>query len=269
MRNNPMSVETNKVMPAVFVSHGSPMTALDRGPYAEALAAFGKRVEPSAIVVISAHWQEPGIRIASGAKPELIYDFGGFPQELYELRYDAPGAPELAAEVKAELDRAGFAASLDERRGWDHGVWVPLRLMFPQARIPVVAISLPYRQSPEELYRVGKAIGPLRERGALILGSGGIVHNLRLMNWAEKDAAAEMWALEFQNWVRNAIEKHDLAALFSYEQRAPHAKRAAPTAEHFVPLFPVLGAAGEQARLTPVYEGVEYGNMSMFTFELR
>lgn len=260
---------TNSVMPAVFVSHGSPMTALDHGPYAQALAAFGQALEPKAIVVISAHWQEPGIRIASGPKPELICDFGGFPRELYELRYDAPGSPELAAEIQRELERAGFEALLDERRGWDHGVWVPLRLMFREARIPVVAVSLPYGLSPEGLYRAGSALGGLRQRGVLILGSGGIVHNLRLMNWAEKDAAVEAWALEFQKWVREAIEKHDLATLFAYEERAPHAKRAVPTPEHFAPLFPVLGAAGEQARLAPIFEGVEYGNMSMFSFQFR
>lgn len=173
-------MQKNNLMPAVFVSHGSPMTVLDRGPYAQALAAFGRTAEPRAIAVISAHWQEPGIRIASGAKPKLIYDFGGFPRALYELRYDAPGSPEMASEVKAELAHAGFEAALDEQRGWDHGVWVPLRLMFPEARIPVVAVSLPYGQSPEELYRLGKAIGTLRERGVLIVGSGGIVHNLRL-----------------------------------------------------------------------------------------
>jgi 4,5-DOPA dioxygenase extradiol len=264
-----MGNEKHDTMPAVFVSHGSPMTALDRGSYAGALATFGRTVEPEAIVVISAHWQEPGIRIASGPKPGLIYDFGGFPRELYELRYDAPGSPELAAEVKSELERAGLAASLDERRGWDHGVWVPLRLMFPEAQIPLVAVSLPYGLSPEELYRIGTAIGGLRERRVLIMGSGGVVHNLRLMNWAQKDAAVEVWASEFQNWVRQAIENHDLTALFAYEQRAPHAKRAAPTPEHFVPLFPVLGAAGEQARLRPIFEGVEHGNMSMFSFALQ
>ena len=264
-----MGRETNSTMPAVFVSHGSPMTALDRGPYAEALAAFGRTIAPKAIVVISAHWQESEIRIASGTRPELIYDFGGFPRELYEIRYDAPGSPDLASEVKSELEGAGFAASLDERRGWDHGLWVPLRLMYPEARIPVVAVSLPYGLSTEELYRAGKAIGGLRERGVLILGSGGIVHNLRLMNWAQKDAPVETWALEFQSWVRQAIEKHDLAALFAYEQQAPHAKRAAPTPEHFVPLFPVLGAAGVKAELRPIFEGMEYGNMSMFSFALQ
>ena len=262
-------VEKNRLMPTVFVSHGSPMTALDDGPYAKVLGAFGKMVEPRAIVVISAHWQEPGIRIASGKKPELIYDFGGFPRELYQLRYDAPGSPELAAEIRAAFDRAGLAASLDEKRGWDHGLWVPLRLMFPEARIPVVAVSLPYGWSPQELYAAGRAIGGMREHGILILGSGGIVHNLQLMNWAQKDVTPDDGAAEFQNWVRETISRHDLPALFAYEKLAPHARRAVPTAEHFVPIFPVLGAVGDRAHLTPIFEGIEHGNMSMYSFQLR
>ena len=263
-----MNVEKKEVMPAVFVSHGSPMTALEQGGYAKALAAFGKTVEPRAIVVISAHWQEPGILIASGTKPELIYDFGGFPRTLYELRYDAPGSPELAQEVRQELAQAGFEVSLDESRGWDHGVWVPLRLMFPEARIPVLAVSLPYGWTPEKLYQVGRAMSGLRERGVLILGSGGIVHNLRRMNLADKDGDADAWALEFQDWVRKRVEKRALEELFDYEKRAPYATLAAPTPEHFAPLFPILGAAEERSRLSPIFEGMEYGNMSMFSFQL-
>jgi 4,5-DOPA dioxygenase extradiol len=254
--------------PAVFVSHGSPMTALDKGPYAEALAAFGKSVEPKAILVVSAHWQEPGIRIASAERPGLIYDFGGFPRELYELKYAAPGSPELAAELGETLRSSGFEATADPERGWDHGVWAPLRLMFPEARIPVVQISLPMRWSPQELYRVGEALSGFRRKGVLTLGSGGIVHNLRLMNWAEKDAPVDAWAREFEHWVQDAVARHDLAALFGYAKLAPEAARAVPTPEHFIPLFPVLGAAGEYQKVVPIFEGVEYGNMSMYSFQL-
>lgn len=256
------------LQPAIFVSHGSPMTALDQGAYGKALAAFGESVHPEAIVVISAHWQERGIRIASAARPELIYDFGGFPRELYELTYAAPGSPELATEIAEALDRAGFKAALDGQRGWDHGVWVPLRLMFREARIPVVEISLPMGWSPEELYRVGQALAALRKKNVLVMGSGGIVHNLQLMDWAEKNAPIDPWAREFQDWVRDALEGHDPAPLFAFEKLAPHVKRAVPTAEHFVPLFPVLGAAAEYAHVVPIFDGVEYGNMSMYSFQL-
>ena len=244
------------------------MTALEKGSYAEALAQFGRSVDPSAIVVISAHWQEPGIRIAAASHPELIYDFGGFPQELYEIKYDAPGSPSLAVEAAAQLKVAGFEAKLDERRGWDHGVWVPLRLMFPEARIPIVEISLPMRWAPQELFKVGKVLGGLRSKGVLVMGSGGIVHNLRLMNWREKDAPVDIWAREFQEWVKERVERRDLETLFQYEKLAPHAARVVPTPEHFAPLFPVLGAAAESAKVVPIFEGIEHGNMSMFSFQL-
>lgn len=206
-------------------------------------------------MVISAHWQEPGIRIAAGAHPELIYDFGGFPQELYELKYDAPGS-------------AGLDAGLDESRGWDHGAWVSLRLMSPEARIPVVEISLPMRWAPQELYRVGQAFRGLRAKGVLVMGSGGIVHNLRLMNWREKDAAVDPWAREFQEWVKERVERRELETLFQYEKMAPHAAGAVPTPEHFAPLFPVVGAAGESGKVVPIFEGIEHGNMSMFSVQI-
>jgi 4,5-DOPA dioxygenase extradiol len=262
-----MNPHNHSPQPAVFVSHGSPMTALENGTYAQALAVFGNSVNPRAILVISAHWEEPAIRIASGERPELIYDFGGFPGALYELKYEAPGSPELATEVAAELRRAGFSAELDARRGWDHGVWVPMRLMFPGARIPIVEISLPMA-TPEQLYKVGHALGGFRAKGVLVAGSGGIVHNLRMMNWREKNAPVDSWAREFQNWVEERIERRELATLFDYERQAPHAALAVPTPEHFAPLFPVLGAAGASAKLYPVFEGIEHANISMFTFAL-
>jgi len=263
-----MTEQASVLQPAVFVSHGSPMTALERGPYAQALNAFGKSVSPSAILVISAHWQERDIRIASGPRPELIYDFGGFPRELYEMKYPAPGSPDLSAETAAVLQHAGFDAQLDDRRGWDHGVWVPLYLMFPEAKVPVVEISLPTRSTPQELYRVGEALREFRKKGALIVGSGGIVHNLRLMNFAQQDASPESWASEFQDWVQDKIERRDLTALFNYRAIAPHVARAVPTEEHFVPIFPVLGAAGSDYQINSIFEGIEYGNMSMYTFAL-
>ncbi len=262
-----MNPHNGAPQPSVFVSHGSPMTALENGPYAQALAAFGSSVNPRAIIVMSAHWEEPAIRIASAPRPELIYDFGGFPRALYELKYEAPGSPELAAEVAAELKRAGFDAELDPRRGWDHGVWVPMRLMFPEARIPVVEVSLPMAP-PEELHKLGHALGGFRKNGVLVVGSGGIVHNLRMMNWRGKDAPVDGWALEFQTWVKQRIERGELATLFDYEKQAPHAALAVPTPEHFAPLFSVVGAADQSAKLHPIFEGVEHANMSMFTFAL-
>lgn len=264
-----MSLLQDVPQPAVFVSHGSPMTAIEKGPYPQALAAFGQSVRPRAIIVISAHWQDQGLKIGAAAQPEMIYDFGGFPRELYEIQYPAPGSPELAVEASAELGRAGFDVTLEKTRGLDHGAWVPLRLMFPEARIPVVPISLPLEASPQEMFRIGASLSGFRKKGVLIMGSGGIVHNLRLMHWAEKVAPVDTWAQEFQNWVRDAVQRRDLASLFDYEKLAPHVSQAVPTDEHFLPLFPVLGAAAQYTQAVSIFEGVEYGNMSMYSFQLR
>ncbi len=262
-----MNPHNHAQQPSVFVSHGSPMTALENGSYAQTLAAFGNSVNPQAIVVISAHWEETAIRITSGPRPELIYDFGGFPKALCELKYEAPGSPALASDVDDALKRAGFNSELDERRGWDHGVWVPMRLMFQEARIPIVEISLPMAM-PEQLYKIGQALAGFRTKGVLVVGSGGIVHNLRMMNWHDKNAPVDGWAREFQNWAKDRIGRRELATLFGYEKQAPHAALAVPTPEHFAPLFPILGAAGALAKLHPIFEGVEHANMSMFTFAL-
>lgn len=244
------------------------MTALDQGSYAQALAAFGRSVRPAAILAISAHWEEPGIRIASASQPELIYDFGGFPRALYQLKYRAPGSPDLARDVALAFRAKGFDAELDDQRGWDHGIWVPLRLMFPEAKIPVVAVSLPMGWTPEELYRVGIALAQFRKQGILVLGSGGIVHNLKLLNWREKHAPVDAWAKEFETWVAGKIAGYDLPSLFTYETMAPHAARAVPTPEHFTPLFPVLGAAARYSAVKPIFEAIEHANVSMYTFQL-
>lgn len=244
------------------------MTALDTGAYAKALADFGASVSPSAVLVISAHWEDAGIRIAAGLQPQLIYDFGGFPRELYLLKYPARGWPALAKDVAAELVKSGFESVLDERRGWDHGVWVPLRLMFPDAVIPIVEISLPMEWDAKELYRLGTALSPFRERGVLVMGSGGIVHNLRRLNWAEKEAMPEQWAKQFQDWVRDEVIKKDIESLFRYKTLAPHAEQAVPTPDHFHPLFAVLGASAEYSRVIPIFEGIEHGSLSMYSFQL-
>ena len=262
-----MDSRTEPLQPSVFVSHGSPMAALDDGPYRAALAAFGKSVDPRGIIVISAHWQEGQVRIASGSRPQLIYDFAGFPRALYEMKYGAPGSPALASEVASALERSGIRAQLDDQQGWDHGVWIPMRLMFPEARIPIVQVSLP-ASSPEELYGIGQALAGFRANGIMIVGSGGIVHNLRMLNWREKDAPVDGWARDFQSWVWQRLERREMEALFRYNQLAPNAALAVPTPEHFLPLFPVIGASSKSATLHAVFDGFEHANMSMLTFAL-
>ena len=260
---------SQQMQPAIFISHGSPMVAIERGPYQDALATFGASVKPSAIVVISAHWDTHGtVRITSTDKHSAIYDFGGFPAALYALKYDAPGAPELAIRIAKLLAAKSISAVLDGSRGLDHGAWVPLHLMFPKADVPVVEISIPTSYAPEKLFEIGQMLAPFRAEGVLLMGSGGIVHNLRTVDFANHDGAAEKWAEEFDQWFSAALERKDYATLFAYES-APHAAAAVPTPEHFVPVFVAMGAGEGAETLTTLYEGFEYGTISMRSFALR
>lgn len=262
MSPNPQS----EVTPAVFISHGSPMVAIQRGAYQDAVAQFGRSVRPKAIVTISAHWGSgTTIGITGAARHTTIHDFGGFPAALYEQTYNAPGSPELAARIAGLLGTGGWAAEITQERGLDHGVWIPLRLMYPAAEVPVVALSIPLQMSPAELYRIGEALAPLRREGVLVLGSGGIVHNLRLVNFVDQHAAVELWAAEFDGWFRDAVQQKNLHALFDFAKAAPQARRAVPTFEHFAPVFAVLGAGGAGA-VSTIYEGFEHGSISMRSF---
>ncbi len=267
----PGEVSERKVaMPVAFVSHGSPMVALERGPYADVLEKFGRSLNPAAILVISAHWEESlGVRILAAQRPKLIYDFAGFPAPLYQLKYDAPGSPALATAVEDALRESGLLANLDPQRGWDHGVWIPLRLMFPGARVPVVQISLPISSKPEQLFKVGGALAQFRKKNVLILGSGGVVHNLSLFRPDRKEGPVEGWASDFESWVKDAIRRQDFAALMNYSRQAPHAARAVPTPEHFAPLLVVLGAAQPYKKVESIFDGFQYGNISMHSFALR
>lgn len=255
--------------PAVFVSHGAPSVALEDDDYTHALRRFGAGVgSPEAILVASAHWEARApLRINAQPRPPLIYDFGGFPEPLYRLTYPAPGAPELAEETAALLTRAGIPNALERDRGWDHGVWVPLRIAFPGADVPVVEISLPVPRTPADLIAIGRALAPLRDR-VLILGSGGVVHNLSLLHWGTKDAPVDGWARGFDDWVGVRLEAGDLDTLAGYRAAAPDAARAVPTAEHFDPLLLIVASAGEDERASPIYDGFHYGNLSMRCFTI-
>ncbi len=253
--------------PAVFVSHGSPMVGIETDPYTDALARFGAAEAPGAILVVSAHWEAGGpIRVTSADRHGTIHDFGGFPRALYEVRYPATGAPALAAEVSERLGAAGFPATLDAGRGLDHGAWVPLLRMKPRADVPVVAVSLPDPRTPDELLRIGEALRPLRDAGVLILGSGGIVHNLRILEWRDKFAPAADWARGFDEWVAERLAgDRDLRAF----REAPSGRLAVPTSEHFDPVFVVLGASTPGDVHEPIFTGFHHGTLSMRTFALR
>lgn len=250
-------------MPALFISHGAPSIALEQDDFTRAASAFGATLAGArAIAVVSAHWQAREVRVNAVARPETIYDFGGFSEALCQIRYEAPGDPALAREIAALLGDA----ALEETRGWDHGLWVPLRILLPDARVPIIEIAQPYPTTPDALMRIGRALAPLRDRGIAIAGSGGIVHNLRAIHLAEKDAPVDDWAKAFDDWFATRLAARDFAALARYRELAPNAALAVPTPEHFEPVFVTLGAARESDTLTTIYEGFHYGNLSMRTF---
>lgn len=193
-------------LPSVFLAHGSPMLALDGEAWGEAVSALGRGLPPlRAILVCSAHWEAPGpFRLSSAATPGVMHDFGGFPEALYRLDYPAPGSPDLAGEAAGLLRNAGLEAVLDPKRPLDHGAWVPLRYLRPEADIPVVQLSLPRPRTPGLLLAAGRALAPLRHRGVLILGSGGIVHNLGRLDW-QSGTEPRPWAQAFQRWVHERL----------------------------------------------------------------
>jgi len=262
-------METSPRLPAAFLAHGSPMLAVEEDGVTAMLRRWGGSLRPRAIVVVSAHWEAPGpVRITAAERPTLIYDFSGFPPELYDLRYPSPGDPALAADLVKRLESAGVKAAPDGRHGLDHGAWVPIRHAFPAADLPMLEVSLPVPRSPELLAQLGMALAPLREAGVLLVGSGGIVHNLRRVRLDDKDAPVDSWAREFDTWVAGRIPSLDPVSLSGYRSEAPHAAESVPTSEHFDPLFFVLGAALPGDRPSTLVEGFQYGNLSMRSFAL-
>lgn len=253
----------NTPMPALFISHGAPSIAIETDDFTRAVGAYGTTLAGArAIAIVSAHWQARDVRVNAVARPETIYDFGGFSDEVYRIRYEAPGDPALAREIATLLG----GAALEESRGWDHGLWVPIRIALPGANVPIVEIAQPFPTTPEELMTIGRALAPLRDRGVAIVGSGGIVHNLRAIHLADKNAPVDSWAMEFDAWVAQRLEARDFATLMRYRELAPNAALAVPTPEHFEPIFVTAGAARDSDTLTTIYEGFHYGNLSMRTF---
>jgi 4,5-DOPA dioxygenase extradiol len=233
------------------------MSALGGDAHWAALKKFGDtHRDTRAIVIVSAHWRAHGeIRATSWEHAPLVYDFGGFPKELYEITYPAPGDPSLAARIPGAVP--------ETRRGLDHGAWVPLRLAWPDAHIPVVQVSLP-AGTPQDVFAFGRALRPLRDEGITVVGSGGIVHNLGLVHLSEKNSGVDPWAAEFDRWVAARLETRQ--DLFDYAASAPEAVLAVPTPEHFDPIFVTLGASWADERLQTIYEGFHYGNLSMRSF---
>jgi len=245
-------------MPVLFVSHGAPTLALDVEKGAELRAWAASMPHPRAVLAFSAHWERSPLTIGTTHPAELLYDFGGFDPALYELRYAAPGAPELAARVASLLDGPPRA----EERMWDHGVWVPLVHMLPGEDVPVLELSLPSRGGTRELYRLGERLRPLRDEGVLLLASGGMVHDLARLDWSGGAVAPPEWATSFEGWAREALVERRVDALLDLEHAAPDLGLAHPTLEHILPLFVALGAATDDDSVAFPIEGFEFGSLS-------
>lgn len=251
--------------PSVFISHGAPTFAIEPGLAGAQLRTLGRALgKPGGIIVVSPHWMTRGVEITASNNPETIHDFGGFPAALYGIRYAAPGSPMLAARAMELLQRHSPAPSLNMTRGLDHGAWVPLLHMYPDADVPVVQVSLPFASSAEQAWALGQALAPLGGEGVLVIGSGSLTHNLRDFRSGGSEAAA--YALEFTHWMRDAVERGDSEQLIHALERAPHAQRAHPTTEHFLPLLVAAGAASGARAATVLDGGIRHGVLAMESY---
>ena len=248
------------MLPALFVSHGSPTLPFDDCPARDFLRSLSATLEkPRAILVASAHWDTPAPAVNAAAKNGTIHDFYGFPKTLYEQHYEAPGAPALAERTAQLLKNAGLAASIDTGRGLDHGAWVPLMLAYPGADIPVLQLSVQSHAGAAHHVALGRVLASLREEGVLILGSGGFVHNLATIDW--NGGPEPGWSRAFADWVHAALVERREDDLVRYRARAPHAVQAHPTEEHFMPLFVAYGAGGQAA--PRLHSSATFGSLRM------
>jgi len=249
------------MFPSLFISHGSPMLALEPGESGPALTRLAAEMpRPRAIVIVSAHWESTDLLVNANPRPETWHDFGGFPAALFAMQYPAVGLPELSAEVVELLKAAGLPANTTTQRPFDHGVWVPLSLMYPNADIPIVQVSLPSRAGPALQTRVGHALASLRGQGVLIIGSGSITHNLGELDWHAGPESVEPWAKAFRDWMIEKLASNDEAALHDYRAQAPNAVRNHPSDEHLLPLYFARGAGGE---FSVAHEGFTMGALGM------
>lgn len=251
--------------PALFLSHGSPMFALQPGRLGPQLCEIGGRLRGlRAVLVVSPHWQTTAtVKVQATARPETIHDFGGFPRELFELRYAVSGAPEVATEALRLLADTGFTVASDDRRGLDHGAWVPLRHLLPDGEVPVLQVSMPHHLAAADALRLGHALAPLRDAGVLLVGSGSLTHNLHEFRRHVRDPE---YAQQFADWIADALARNDIDAVLDYRRRAPHATRAHPTEEHFLPLLVALGAADGDSPAQRIEGGLTDGTLSMDSY---
>jgi 4,5-DOPA dioxygenase extradiol len=258
-------MNTTTHAPVLFISHGAPTFAIEPGTLSPQLQRLGQQLPGiRAVLVVSPHWQTRGVKVLTTASPETVHDFGGFPTSLYELRYPAAGQPELAKEGARLLEAAGFSTDVDARRGLDHGAWVPLYHLLPQANVPVFQVSMPLNLTTQSAFQLGQALAPLRQQGVLIMTSGSMTHNLN--EFRQSAIHPQAYAQEFAKWVKVAVLANAIQPIIQYRTEAPHAQRAHPTEEHFLPLLVALGAQGPGDTPQWIDGGITHGVLSMDSY---
>lgn len=255
-------------LPTVFLSHGSPTTPLENIPAKDFWMELGRTYRGvKAVLCVSAHWETTSPAVNAADELDTIHDFYGFPQELYDVRYPARGSSELASRVVSLLKKAKIDCDVDQRRGLDHGAWVPLMVMFPEANIPVVQLSIQHHLDPAKHYSLGLAIAALRKEGVLVIGSGGAVHPLGYIQLLSPDAPTDKWAMDFDAWLSAAVERGDRDALTNYRTVAPYPERAHPRPDHYMPLLTAFGAAGPDAKGKVIHHSWYWGDLGMDAHE--
>ncbi|WP_318503480.1 class III extradiol ring-cleavage dioxygenase [Bacillus sp. T3] len=252
------------MIPSYFIAHGAPLLAIEKNEYTQFLNQLGvTNPKPKAIVIFSAHWVSETQAVSAVNEYETIHDFYGFPEEMYRIQYPAKGDKLRAKEIQTTLEDNGIPFVVDQNRGLDHGAWVVLSMLYPDADIPVVSMSVAPNLTPAQQYKIGQSLAKLREQDILIVASGGTVHNLRAVRFGDEDKV-DQWAQEFEGWIQEHIEKWDLEALFNYSTLAPHAQFAVPPngAEHFIPIFYAMGAADDAKSAKLLHRSYRYGNLS-------
>lgn len=259
--------QEDRQMPALFIGHGNPMIALQNNRYTEAWKEIGERLpKPSAILMVSAHWYVSETAVTVSTSPKTIHDFGGFPDELFQVQYPAPGDPALAKRV-TELF-APVEVKHDDNWGLDHGAWSVLKHIYPNADIPVVQLSINSRVPAQLHYDIGQMLAPLRDENVLIIGSGNVVHNLRKYDWTGSNVTPTEWALRFESKVKELTLSGDHKSLINFESLGSDAKLSIPTVEHYLPLLYVLGSRLPDDQISFPVEGIEGGTISMLAVAL-
>ena len=252
------------MLPSLFIAHGSPLLAIENNDYTKFLRKLGQNLpRPKAVVLFSAHWLSEVQQVSRVDQYRTIYDFGGFDPSLYTIEYPARGDHEIAREIEELFTKNGIPFTNETTRGLDHGAWIVLRLLYPNADIPVISMSVNPNLTPEEQYKIGKALSVLRAKDILIIASGGTVHNLRAVKWAD-NGEVDPWALEFESWLDQSLQNWDLPSLFKYDSLAPNASLAVPPYgnEHFIPIFYAMGAADNSPKAVLLHRSFRYGNLS-------